>query len=93
MDEMDRMLARLGARAAHPGLAGMENDVLRSIAIERRREARLPMRLGFAATFTALAIGMTGGGASMALAEPAPATVSLGSADSLAPSTLLATVE
>ena len=93
MDEMDRMLAQLGTRDGHPGLAGMDDAVIAGIA--RHRGRARGMGLGVAVTMTALMAGVMGSGASVAMAgQRSPQALSaLGSSDGLAPSTLLATAE
>jgi hypothetical protein len=91
-DELDLVLARLGAGSvSHPALSRLDAAILSRLAQDRRKEGG-PLRLGLAAAASALAAAAIGGGASVATAQsrlPAPALSVLGPGDGLAPSSLL----
>jgi hypothetical protein len=82
VDDIDQLLARLGTRAAHPGLADIDRVVLARIADGQRQGFQV--KLGAAVAGLALAAGVAGGGAS-ALARQPVAVSPL----TLAPSSLL----
>ena len=83
MDDIDQLLARLGSRAAHPRLADIDRVVMARIADGQRQGFQV--RLGAAVAGLALAAGVAGGGASVALARQPVGVSPL----ALAPSSLL----
>lgn len=88
--DLDAALRRLAEQPVHPGLANLENDVLKLIAAERRAGG-VTMRSGMLAAVGAVSLGIAGGGLSSAAATAQVPTLSpFGPSVPLAPSTLLA---
>ncbi len=89
-DDLDRALAKLAAMPADARLEGLDVAVMARIA-SNAGDARRGARIGAAATFCALAMGVIG---STVLGVPVPARASgvapFGVSVPLAPSTLLA---
>lgn len=88
IDDLDSRLARIASATMTDDLAGLEDVVLRRVAIERAQAASA-RRIGVAAVVAASLIGGLGSldrGAPAAAAGPIDA---LGGAGMLAPSTLL----
>lgn len=86
--DLDELLSRLRTDAVHPGLAGLEEAVLRRIAARPQVSAGQQLRLGMVAGFGAVLLGV----ASNSLTTPAEASITLspfGPSNPLAPSTLL----
>jgi len=86
--DLDTLLDRLRTAPLHPGLAGLEEAVLSRIAARPQISVATQVRLGMAAAFGAVLLGVVSTG----FPPPAAASVTLspfGPANPLAPSTLL----